>query len=222
MEKDSFGIWKEKSRMFVTRTCQDNQRKSYSIKMLTNLLNEYNNKGIRNVINKFKLNRRITDIQRNFLKRLLLSKAGMVVIAFRKIQTLPEKRDDAAFAKANRFEKGLSSFVDRTLRQSFNSFRTELDEGQAVKKRAVIQLINTTMGGQKKSFNRWITIISENKLYERCSLLSNLFDKCSKHAYSSFSTVFRKKQYDLAGINSLNKYFVLLSKNTNTNTELAI
>ena len=31
-----------------------------------------------------------------------MSKAGMVVIAFRKIQTLPERRDDAAFAKANK------------------------------------------------------------------------------------------------------------------------
>ena len=88
-----------------------------------------------------------------------MSKAGMVVIGFRKIQTLPERRDDAAFAKANRFEKGLSSFVDRTLRQSFNAFRTELDEGQAVKKRAVIQLINTTMGGQKKTYNKWVQLM---------------------------------------------------------------
>ena len=137
----------------------DNQQKASVLKVLDNLLNHGKNSQIRDAINKFMLNRRITDIQRNFLKRLLMSKAGMVVIAFRKIQTLPERRDDAAFAKANKFEKGLSSFVDRTLRQSFGAFRTELDEGQAVKKRAVIQLINTTMGGQKKAYNKLMQML---------------------------------------------------------------
>ena len=81
----------------------DNQQKASILKVLDNLLNNGKNAQIRDAINKFKLNRRVTDIQRNFLKRLLMSKAGMVVIGFRKIQTLPEKRDDAAFAKANRF-----------------------------------------------------------------------------------------------------------------------
>ena len=44
---------------------------------------------IRNALNKFRLNRKIVEIQRNFLKRLLMSKAGLVVIAFKKFQTLP-------------------------------------------------------------------------------------------------------------------------------------
>ena len=53
-----------------------------------------------------------TEIQRNFLKRLLMSKAGMVVIAFRKIQTLPERKDAEAYQRANKFEKGLSQEPD--------------------------------------------------------------------------------------------------------------
>ena len=81
----------------------NNEQKKSVLKVLDNLLNHGKNNQLRDAINKFKLNRRITDIQRNFLKRLLMSKAGMVVIAFRKIQTLPERRDDAAFAKANKF-----------------------------------------------------------------------------------------------------------------------
>ena len=48
---------------------------------------------VRDAVNKFRMNRKVTEIQRNFLKRLLMSKAGMVVIAFKKIQSLPEKRD---------------------------------------------------------------------------------------------------------------------------------
>ena len=48
---------------------------------------------IREAIQKFRLNRKIVDIQRNFLKRLLMSKAGLALIAFRKIVTLPERPD---------------------------------------------------------------------------------------------------------------------------------
>jgi hypothetical protein len=121
------------------------------------------------------LNRRITEIQRNFLKRLLMSKAGLVVIGFKKWQGLPERKDNEAFKKASRFEKGLSSFVDRTLKRSFGAFRNELDEGQAFKKRAVIQLINVTMGGQKKLYNRWLSITEKTKLLNECKLVSSVF-----------------------------------------------
>ena len=78
------------------------------------------------------------------MKRLLVSKAGMVVIAFRKIQTLPERRNMEAYGRASKFERGLSTFVERIIRQSFGSFRNAFDDGQAMKKRSVLQLINTT------------------------------------------------------------------------------
>ena len=143
--------------------------------MLENLLHHGKNAQIRDAINKFRTNRKITDIQRNFLKRLLMSKAGMVVIAFRKIQTLPEKIDTEAFARANKFEKGLSSFVDRTLKKSFEAFKSEFEEGQAFKKRSVIQLINSTMGGQKKMYGRWLNITDRTRLMNECRLVSNIF-----------------------------------------------
>ena len=65
-----------------------NERGS-AIKALESLVHGGINSQIRNVINKFRQNRKTVDIQRNFLKRLLISKTGMVVSAFRKIQTLP-------------------------------------------------------------------------------------------------------------------------------------
>ena len=55
-----------------------------------------------------------------------MSKAGLVVIGFKKWQGLPERKDNAAFIKASKFEKGLSNFVDRTLKRSFGAFRNEL------------------------------------------------------------------------------------------------
>ena len=66
-----------------------NKEKAALLKMLEGLLKNGRIARIREVIEKFKMNRKITDIQRNFLKRLLMSKAGLVVLAFKKMQSLP-------------------------------------------------------------------------------------------------------------------------------------
>ena len=134
------------------------QQKMSVIKLLESVVNQGIKGQIRNAINQFRLNRRYVDIQRNFLKRLLLSKAGMVVIAFRRIQMLPDRIDRPLYERANKFEKGLSAFADKILRKSFSSFKSEFDEGQGLKKRSVIQMINTTSGGQKRMYTRWSAI----------------------------------------------------------------
>ncbi len=56
-----------------------------------------------------------------------MSKAGLVVIAFRKVQTLPERKDNTAFLKASRFEKGLLGFIDRTIKRSLGAFKNEYE-----------------------------------------------------------------------------------------------
>ena len=66
-----------------------NLQKENVLKVLDNLLKHSKIDMIRQAINKFRLNRKIVEIQRHFLKRLLMSKAGLVVIAFKKIQSLP-------------------------------------------------------------------------------------------------------------------------------------
>ena len=52
-----------------------------------------------------------------------MSKAGLVVIGFKKWQGLPEKKDKSIIIKASNFEIGLSNFVDRTLKRSFGAFK---------------------------------------------------------------------------------------------------
>ncbi len=87
-----------------------------------------------------------------------MSKAGLVLIAFKKFVSLPQKYNKDKNDKANRFSLGLNKFIERTLIRSFNAFKNEFELGQATKKRAVIQLINVTMGGQKRLYQRWIGI----------------------------------------------------------------
>ena len=94
---DCFRRWRDINSIEKLRERMSNQQKESLLKVLNGLLTTGKTAQIREAINKFRLNRRITEIQRNFLKRLLMSKAGLVVIAFRKIQTLPERKDNAAF-----------------------------------------------------------------------------------------------------------------------------
>ena len=82
------------------------------MKVLEGILKNGRINQIRDAINKFRLNRRVVEIQRNFLKRLLMSKAGLVVIGFKKMQSLPErKRNTEEYARLMKFEKGLATFV---------------------------------------------------------------------------------------------------------------
>ena len=86
---DCFKRWREVNNIEKIRERLNNSQKEQMIKILDQLLHSSRQLQVREVIQKFRLNRRVTEIQRNFLKRLLMSKAGLVVIAFRKIQTLP-------------------------------------------------------------------------------------------------------------------------------------
>ena len=44
-----------------------------------------------------------------------------------------------------------------------------------MKKRSVLQLINVTHGGQKKLYNRWVSITERTKLMNECKEVSSVF-----------------------------------------------
>ena len=52
-------------------------------------------------------NSRIRQIQRNFMQKLLTTKAGKLYDAFRKWKGVPAKKDLTKYIKADQFEKGL-------------------------------------------------------------------------------------------------------------------
>ena len=57
----------------------------------------------------------------------MMTKAGRVVQAFKAMKSLPERKDNAAFLKASRFEKGLATFAERTLKRALGAFRNEYE-----------------------------------------------------------------------------------------------
>ena len=133
------------------------------LKLLESLLSNDKVNRLREIVNKFRLNQRVNEIQRNFLKRLMMSRAGLVAVAFKTIQTLPRNLD---IVRPNQFQQGLEKLVQNVLKKTFAAFRSDFEEGQALKKRAVIQLINTTASGQKKMYNRWANLTRKHQLLQ--------------------------------------------------------
>jgi hypothetical protein len=76
---------------------------------------------------------------------MIKNKAEAALTAFKIINELPEKNKRKKFRSRNsaimRFYSGLEKFTENTVRKALNCFRAEFEEGQAQKKRAVIQLI---------------------------------------------------------------------------------
>ena len=85
----TFKRWRDVNSIEKLRERLTNKEKESVLNVLNNLLHHSKREKIAEVIRKFRENRKIVDIQRNFLKKLLLSKAGMVVVACKKVISLP-------------------------------------------------------------------------------------------------------------------------------------
>ena len=101
--RDSLRRWREYNQMRILIGRINENKKEMCIKLLTGLLYQGKQGQIRQAIDKFRVNRKIVDIQRNFLKRLMMSKAGMVVIGFKTWKALPERTDKNRNMKASKF-----------------------------------------------------------------------------------------------------------------------
>ena len=100
---DSFNRWRDLNRIEQLRKHMSQDQKKFILRLLENLLHGGKQQRIREVIAKFRTNSRVINVQKAFLRRLLQSKAGMVVMAFKEIKFLPSRSNSKYDIKANRF-----------------------------------------------------------------------------------------------------------------------
>ena len=106
---DCFKKWRDTNNIEKIREKLTNQQKETVLMVLNGLLKGSRQDQIRDALQKFRNHRKIVDIQRHFLKRLLMSKAGIVVLAFNKFKSLPDRRKGPeGYDKLLKFERGLS------------------------------------------------------------------------------------------------------------------
>ena len=88
------------------------------------------------------------------------------------------------------------------------SFKHEFDQGQAIKKRAVIQLIDVTMGGQKKFYQRWMAMTEKSKLIRECQLINQFFSTLNLSIKSISDIAFASNKDNQIKLDALNKIFL--------------
>ena len=103
----------------------NDQEKKTLLKLLEDLLNNDKINRLREIVNKFRLNQKVNEIQRNFLRKLMGSRAGLVAVAFKTIQTLPALPIDSI--KPNQFQQGLEKLVNNFLKKTFAPFRSDFE-----------------------------------------------------------------------------------------------
>ena len=113
--------------------------------------------------------------------------------------------------KGHKFESGLKRFVERTLKRSLDAFKNEFEIGQATKKRAVIQLINVTMSGQKKFYQRWLNITDKSKLLNECKIIGNVFNTINLLIKSVTDNAFADNKSNKIKIDAINTIFFNMS-----------
>ena len=121
---DSFRIWREVASIEGLINKINNKERANLLKLLESLLSNDKVNRLREIVNKFRLNQRVNEIQRNFLKRLMMSRAGLVAVAFKTIQTLPRNLD---IVKPNQFQQGLEKLVVNVLKKTFAAFRSDFE-----------------------------------------------------------------------------------------------
>ena len=99
------------------------------------------------------------------------------------------------------------------MKRSYVALKTEFDNGQAIKKRAVIQLIQTTASGQKKYFSRWLGITEKTHLLNECKLVSNLMASLNYVIKSVSDSAFNDNSVN----NMKEKALLQIFKNLNMN-----
>lgn len=118
------------------------RQKEAVLKVLNGLLRNSRVGRIREVVNKFRLNWKVKNIQRQFLRRLLSTKAELVQIAFIKFRGLPNRIEKVCNKGAHMFKymNVFERILQRTVRRVFEAFREQLKVEQNRKKRADVQL----------------------------------------------------------------------------------
>ena len=92
------------------------------------------------------------------------------------MKNIPSKNKDTVDrSKGYKFEKNILAFFLKTLKVTFEPFKAQLEDAQAIKKRAVVQLINTTMNSRKRFYNRWLRITEKQRLIKECRILGSSF-----------------------------------------------
>ena len=155
----------------------DEQKKRMVIEMLERFVSVNTNQKVREALNQFETNRRISKIQNQFFAKLLDTGVGRVVRAFQRWQKIPDPVNPESLVAANKFERQLASLASRSLRFFWDPVKEGHFHGINRKRRAAVHLLHLTQNDQKRMFVHWINSVRAFKQIDRCRQSIQFFEQ---------------------------------------------
>ena len=101
----------------------DQEKRKIMLEQLEKFLGNSRNHKLRDALDKFRQHSGIQRVMTNLYNKLLSTKYGQVVKVFHKWHALPERQDSEELKIANEFERRLSNFANKSIRQSFDPLK---------------------------------------------------------------------------------------------------
>jgi len=196
----------------LARTTLEQRRRG--VDLLLGALNNDKSTRLKNIIEKFRQNSRLTDIQRRFLTKLLNSRVGKVLKAYHLIKSLPDNPD---LSPGVYFYNKLLSFALRNVRETFNKFKNEETEGTLRKRKAALLMIKNSISSNKKSIDKWHNFAMTAKMYERSKRVDDFMNTVNNIQVKHMSMIYSRRQFGFNEISLLHKLFVNFSDNSMRN-----
>lgn len=90
---------------------------------------------------------------------------------------MPERINDENTKRCNRLERALYRLFQRSMKSaSIDPLKQEMQEGEAVKKRAIITLLNKTMSQSNRIFMAWHKDTQNDKQILKCRTTISFFE----------------------------------------------
>lgn len=112
--------------------------------------------------------------------------------------------------KAQKLFFVLRSIANSSLMQAFRPIKEENELAELKKKRAILQLFDTTSSGIRKFYGKWLTLTKKHRLLTMCKLTHNFLQELTHVAVSNMQC-FLESEHE---IRLKEKYIGRLVENT--------
>ena len=121
------------------------EKRTNVVQLLENFCTKTGRGQLKGLVDSFKANSDLYLMKKKYLTKILQAGCGKAMLIFSIWKTLPKPPDDYRIKLANRFERGLGSFVNKTIKETLKQFEDIGSDGEARKKKCIIKLMKITM-----------------------------------------------------------------------------
>ena len=111
---------------------------------------------------------------------MLATTVGKALMIIHKWKSIPKRKNDGQIRRCNKLERNLANYAMKGIKISFEKLKNELQDGEALKKRAIHNLMSKTMSQHKRLFLNWHSRVAQSKQVQKCARTISLFERITQ------------------------------------------